>query len=125
VLYNVKKYPNPPNFSLGSTVAQHPWRTVSITWLSVALISLGLFSLQLESHTLKTLLPADYKFVKDTDWFLNNFDELIRTENVIVQAPNVLEPEVLRKIAKITLAVQSLAVRMANETVNWPDVCLK
>jgi predicted RND superfamily exporter protein len=106
---------------LGSTVAHHPWRTIFITCLSVACISLGLFRIRLESHTLKTLLPTDYKFVRDTDWFLNNFNELIRTENVI----NVLEPEVLRKIEEITLAVESLAVRMDNATVKWSDVCLK
>jgi predicted RND superfamily exporter protein len=110
---------------LGSTVAQHPWRTIFIAWLSVACISLGLFHIRLESHTLKTLLPTDYKFVRDTDWFLNNFNELIRTENVIIQAPNVLEPEVLRKIMEITSAVESLAVRKDNETVKWSDVCLK
>lgn len=48
---------------------------------------------------MKLWVPQDSKFLHDTNWVIDNFKEGNRIETVMLTAPDVLTPEVLRKVS--------------------------
>jgi hypothetical protein len=68
----------------------------------------------------------DSKLVYDTNWFFKSFQEIVRQETVIIKAPNVLAPSVLKKVAVISNEIMKLSVQNdKNLTIGWNDVCFK
>ncbi|XP_011693450.1 PREDICTED: patched domain-containing protein 3-like isoform X2 [Wasmannia auropunctata] len=64
-------------------------------------------------------MPINSVFRKDAAWVKEHFRDDLRHESVIVTAPNVLDPEVLRSIRDIERDVKNIVVN--NNT--WEDVC--
>ncbi|XP_032681193.1 protein patched homolog 3-like isoform X3 [Odontomachus brunneus] len=64
-------------------------------------------------------MPIGSVFRKDAAWVKEHFRDDLRHESIIITAPNVLDPEVLRSIKDIERDVKSIVVH--NNT--WEDVC--
>lgn len=43
---------------------------------------------------------TDSKFLRDTEWLMKSFEEGTRTQSVLITAPDVLEPRILKKVSK-------------------------
>nr|CAD7259163.1 unnamed protein product [Timema shepardi] len=59
--------------------------------------SLGLLRFYQEKHPLKLWIPPNSDFSHDTEWLITQFGEGIRTQAVLVTAPDVLTPHVLQQ----------------------------
>lgn len=71
-------------------------------------------------------VSTESRFLKDTEWLIHSFEEGFRTELALVTAPNVLEPEVLLKLADIYDAVTKINPVLPNGTrLGWQDICFK
>lgn len=49
------------------------------------------------------LLILESKFLRDTEWLMKSFEEGFRLQSVLITAPDVLQPHILKKVPK-TLA---------------------
>lgn len=58
----------------------------------------GLYWFRQEKSPLKLWIPPNSDFVHDTEWFLSNFGEGQRQQNIILTGDDVLQPEVLVKV---------------------------
>lgn len=112
-------------YNLGFAVATHPWWTIWLCWLLVALSSLGSLNFYQEKHPLKLWIPADSDFIKETDYLVNTFKTGYRPQYVIATAPNVLEPAVLAELAKINRDVDNAKGLLNDKEYSWSDVCFK
>uniref|UniRef100_A0A1B0D602 SSD domain-containing protein n=1 Tax=Phlebotomus papatasi TaxID=29031 RepID=A0A1B0D602_PHLPP len=133
---------------MGFLVATNPWRTIIFSWSTVLLCSLGFICFHTERDPMKLWIPRgvtlnywtfitisrlilfsfwpESRFLKDTEWLIHSFEEGFRTELALVTAPNVLEPEVLLKLADIYDAVAKINPVLPNGThLGWQDICFK
>ncbi|KAL0119259.1 hypothetical protein PUN28_009682 [Cardiocondyla obscurior] len=104
---------------IGFSIATKPW-----AWLLAALClnvvcGFGLLLWKEESDQVELYMPIDSIFRKDAVWVKENFRDDLCYENLIVTAPNVLDPEVLRSIRDIERDVKNIVIN--NNT--WEDVC--
>ncbi|KXJ79597.1 hypothetical protein RP20_CCG000345 [Aedes albopictus] len=113
-------------YRLGRFIANNPWRTIIGSWLVVAVCSLGFLRFHQEKSPMKLWVPQDSKFLHDTNWVIDNFKEGNRIETVMLTAPDVLTPEVLRKLADITEEIVNLTVTNSHgKSFGWNEVCFK
>lgn len=80
---------------------------------------LGLLLWKEEIDEIELYLPTDSVIRKDALWVKEHFRDDLRSESIIIVAPNILDPEVLRSIQDIERDVKSIVVK--NNT--WKDVC--
>ncbi|KXJ77899.1 hypothetical protein RP20_CCG006239, partial [Aedes albopictus] len=111
---------------LGRFVASNPWRTIIACWLTVAVCSLGFLRFHHQRDPLKLWVPQESKFLRDTKWLIDNFQEGNRIETVMLTAPDVLTPEVLLRLADITEKIVNLTITNSKgENFDWNEVCFK
>ncbi|GAB0092699.1 NPC intracellular cholesterol transporter 1 homolog 1b-like [Sergentomyia squamirostris] len=111
---------------LGFVVASNPWRTILLSWMIVAFCSLGFLNFYTERDPMKLWIPKNSKFLKDTKWLVTSFEEGFRAELVLLTAPNVLDREVLLKLADISDDVSKINPKLKNGTnLSWNDMCFK
>lgn len=71
-------------------------------------------------------VPDNIDFLKNTKFIMNNFQEGIRSENVMIVADNVLKPEVFNKLVTIVDRVNDIkAVGENGEEINLQKLCFK
>lgn len=51
---------------------------------------------------------TESKFLRDTEWLMKSFEEGFRLQSVLITAPDVLQPRVLRKV---TIASNRIVLR--------------
>jgi hypothetical protein len=63
----------------------------------------------------------------DTKKLFNATGEIIREEVIMLQADNVLTPEIMKQVAYITSIVMNLSASNPenNDKVVWDDLCIK
>nr|CAD7575021.1 unnamed protein product [Timema californicum] len=81
----------------GYIIACHPWWTILGCVVLSLVSSLGLLRFYQEKHPLKLWIPPNSDFSHDTEWLITQFGEGIRTQAVLVTAPDVLTPHVLQQ----------------------------
>ncbi|XP_055549152.1 patched domain-containing protein 3-like [Wyeomyia smithii] len=124
--YNVSNAIGQFFYRLGRHIAKNPWRTIVISWLVVACCSLGFFQFHKEKSPMKLWIPHNSKFLHDTNWLTEHFEEGNRIETVMLTAPDVLTPEVLQQLASITEEVVALeASDTKGRSYTWKNVCFK
>lgn len=71
-------------------------------------------------------MPDNIDFLKNTKFIMTNFQQGIRTENVMIVAENVLKPEVFDKIATIVDRINDIkAIGEYGEEVTLNKLCFK
>ncbi|XP_018402992.1 PREDICTED: patched domain-containing protein 3-like isoform X2 [Cyphomyrmex costatus] len=104
---------------IGFNIATKPWLWLIISLCLNVVFGLGLLLWKEEIDEVELYMPLDSVFRKDAAWVKEHFRDDLRHESVIVTAPNVLDPEVLRSIRDIERDVTNIVVN--NNT--WEDVC--
>jgi hypothetical protein len=71
-------------------------------------------------------VPDNIDFHKHTKFIMNNYQEGVRTENVMIISDNVLRPEVFEKLRTIYDAINNITiVGQQNENLNLSNLCFK
>ncbi|KAF2904389.1 hypothetical protein ILUMI_01779 [Ignelater luminosus] len=109
-------------YNLGHKVALRPWTTIIICWIVVALCAFGFFRFRQEKNPLKLWVPPDSEFVKDSNWLMSKFQNGFRIQAILIEAPDVLTPEVLNEVHKIDQQVKAF---ITPNGITWNDVCFK
>ena len=85
-------------FRIGYNIATKPWLWLIISLCLNLVFGLGLLLWREEIDEVELYMPIDSVFRKDAAWVKEHFRDDLRHESVIVTAPNVLDPEVLRSV---------------------------
>ncbi|KAI8424164.1 hypothetical protein MSG28_002754 [Choristoneura fumiferana] len=112
-------------FILGVKVGRHPVKTIMLSWLFVILSCIGLMKFHIEKNPMKLWIPPDSDFYKDTYWYVDKFGTAFRLQRLLVEAEDVLQPEMLMTVYNITKQVNSLEVHYNNSVYNLKDLCFK
>ncbi|XP_046825496.1 patched domain-containing protein 3-like isoform X1 [Vespa crabro] len=112
-------------YALGSRIALQPQRWLIGSVMIILFCLGGLYWFRQEKSPLKLWIPPNSDFVHDTEWFLSNFGEGQRVQNIILTGNDVLQPEVLVKLNEITKQVILTEVPGKRTFISWTDVCLK
>ncbi|GJQ66784.1 hypothetical protein Trydic_g18553 [Trypoxylus dichotomus] len=108
-------------YRLGCIVALNPKSTILLT-VSVVLLSLtGFLRFHQEKNPLKLWVPQNSSFVSDSEWLMKTFEKAYRIEQVILEAPDVLTPEVFKQLAKIDKEVKTI---VSPSGYRYKDLCL-
>ncbi|XP_031621793.1 patched domain-containing protein 3-like [Contarinia nasturtii] len=111
-------------YRLGYTVASHPLKTIIFSFLITLICSLGYFKFYSEKNPLKLWIPPESKFLRDTEWLMKSMEEGFRLQSVLITAPDVLQPHVLKKLSQISTEIVNFNVYLDNGTsIGWNDVC--
>ncbi|CAL1688249.1 unnamed protein product [Lasius platythorax] len=106
-------------YRIGFSIATKPWLWLIISLCLNIVCGLGLLLWKEEIDEIELYVPMDSVIRKDANWVKEHFRDDLRHESIIVAAPNVLDPEVLRSIQDIERDVKNIVVK--NNT--WEDVC--
>ncbi|XP_043256919.1 patched domain-containing protein 3-like [Colletes gigas] len=106
-------------YRIGLNIGKRPWLWLLVSFCINCVCAPGMLFWKEELDDIELFLPDDSVIRDDAAWVKTHFRDDFRYESIIVTAPNVLEPEVLRSISKIEQAVKSVVVN--NNT--WEDVC--
>ncbi|XP_043499813.1 patched domain-containing protein 3-like [Polistes fuscatus] len=112
-------------YALGSRIALQPQRWLIGSVVIIILCLGGLYWFRQEKNPLKLWIPPDSDFVHDTEWFLSNFGEGQRVQNVILTGDDILQAEILVKLNEITKQVVLTKVPGMHALISWTDVCFK
>lgn len=86
------------NFSYGVLVSKYPLTFILFSLLLTSICSIGLLNFHQEKNPMKLWIPPDSDFKRDTDWFMNGFGEGYRIQSVMMTAPDVLQPSVIKQV---------------------------
>ncbi|XP_029156681.1 patched domain-containing protein 3-like isoform X1 [Nylanderia fulva] len=106
-------------YRIGFSIATKPWLWLIMSLCLNIVCGLGLLLWKEEIDELELYVPMDSIIREDASWVKEHFRDDLRHESIIVVAPNVLDPEVLRSIRDIERDVRSIIIK--NNT--WEDVC--
>jgi Niemann-Pick C1 protein len=113
---------------LGFKVAEHPWKTILLAWISVLICCSGFLNFRQEKDPLKLWVPDDSQFLRDTHFIVKNYGQAERTQNFLITSENgdVLTPEVMQKISIISKDILSFEiVGEDGNLLNYEKICLK
>nr|XP_033341116.1 patched domain-containing protein 3-like isoform X1 [Megalopta genalis] len=106
-------------YRIGLSIGKRPWLWLLVSFCVNCMYAPGMLLWKEEVNQVDLFVPDDSIIREDANWVRTHFRDEFRYETIIVTAPNVLEPEVLRLIGKIERSVKGLKVN--NHT--WEDVC--
>lgn len=105
----------------GALVARRPYTVICLCLLITATSCLGLLKFREEREMVNLWVEPTSRFRQENSWVQENFPRQLRIHQVMFEAENVLEPSVLREMARIRRAIMDLAVG----GISWQDVCLR
>lgn len=107
-------------------MALHPWKTIICSLIVTALCGLGLIRFHNEKDLLLLYVPKSHSFYTDTQWLINKYGVFEREENVLVEAPDVLTPDVIRQLLEIHLELMAIETfDSSGNLVRFKDLCYK
>ncbi|CAL7946435.1 unnamed protein product [Xylocopa violacea] len=106
-------------YRIGLSIGKRPWLWLLVSFCMNCICAPGLLFWREELDDIELFMPENSVVRNDAVWVKTHFRDDFRYESIIVTAPNVLEPEVLRSISKLEQQVKSVVVK--NNT--WEDVC--
>ncbi|PBC29212.1 Patched domain-containing protein [Apis cerana cerana] len=98
---------------IGLSIGKRPWLWLLVCFCINCICAPGLIFWREELDDIELFVPQDSIIRNDAAWVKTHFRDDFRYESIIVTAPNVLEPEVLRSISKIEQAVKSIVIRFS------------
>ncbi|KAG7199741.1 hypothetical protein KM043_000413 [Ampulex compressa] len=107
-------------YRIGLSIGSKPWLWLIISACISCACGPGMLLWKEEVDDVELFMPKDSVVRADAKWVKEHFRDDLRYESIIVVAPNVLEPEVLRSIDDIERDVKGIVV---NEDRTWQDVC--
>lgn len=110
---------------LGETIAVRPVETLVLSVLFACVCASGIFWIKRELDPIRLWVPEGSRFSTDTQWMKKKFGVAVRSQYLIATAPNVLQPEILSRLAVINKAVSDIRAPLENSTVSYEDVCFK
>lgn len=111
---------------LGFFVAENPKLTICLSFLTAALCCLGFLNFYQERDPLKLWVPSNSEFLVNTKFIMKEFSEGIRTQNVLIVADDVLQPEVMRKLDIISKEIQNIKVSgETGEEIDLNKLCFQ
>ena len=105
----------------GAQVARRPYSVISLCLVLTGVSCMGLLTFKEEREMVNLWVEPTSRFRQENSWVQENFPRELRIHQVMFKAENVLEPSVLREMARVRKAVMDLAV----QDISWQDVCLK
>ena len=105
----------------GAHVARRPYSVISLCLVLTGVSCMGLLTFKEEREMVNLWVEPTSRFRQENSWVQENFPRELRIHQVMFKAENVLEPSVLREMARVRKAVMDLAV----QDISWQDVCLK
>ncbi|XP_063619440.1 protein patched homolog 1-like [Cydia splendana] len=112
-------------FIIGVHIGRHPVRTIILSWTFVILSGVGLMKFHIEKNPMKLWVPTESDFYRDTYWYVNQFGTAFRLQRVLVEADDVLQPDVLQAIYNITEQVNTLRIRYNHTDYSINELCYK
>ena len=105
----------------GALVARRPYAVICFCLVITAISCLGLLKFKEEREMVNLWVEPTSRFRQENSWVQENFPRELRIHQVMFKADNVLEPAVLREMARVRRAIMDLAVG----GISWKDVCLR
>nr|XP_022901687.1 protein patched homolog 1-like [Onthophagus taurus] len=109
-------------YHLGFKVASKPKTTMAICCIAVILSSFGFLRYYQEKNPMKLWVPPDSQFVQHSEWLMSTFQRGYRIEAMIIEADDVLTPEVFRELLLIEKDVRSIRTK---NNITFEDVCFQ
>ena len=117
--------------------ARHPYKVLALCLLVTGLSSFGLLSFREEREMIKLWVAPvslssrdiclqfsqDAQFRRDNSWVEEHFPRQLRAHHIIFEADNVLEPAVLKEMARVRQKIFDISVGAV--PVLWEDICFK
>nr|XP_012227494.1 PREDICTED: patched domain-containing protein 3-like [Linepithema humile] len=108
-------------YRIGYSIATKPWVWLMISVCLNFVCGFGLLFWREETDDVELFLPDGSTIRKDAAWVKEHFRDDLRYESILITAPNVLDPKVLRSIRDIENDVKSIVVN----NNSWKDVCAR
>jgi len=108
--------------SYGRLVASHPVLFIAICVGVTGLSGLGLLRFRAENEGIKLWIPHNSDFRRNNDWLFENFPRGIRFNSLILTSSNILVPEVLQAMFKISHGVANI---MNGHNDTWEKMCFR
>ena len=89
-------------FSLGKTVGGSPWITILVSLIVCAACMVGFLRFEQESRGEELWVPQDAKAQHDRKWVEETFPEESTPVNFILEKPNVLTVDVMKKVGFVS-----------------------
>ena len=105
----------------GALVARRPYAVICFCLVITGISCLGLLKFKEEREMVNLWVEPASRFRQENSWVQENFARELRIHQVMFKADNVLEPAVLREMARVRRAIMDLAVG----GISWKDVCLR
>ena len=105
----------------GALVARRPYTVICLCLVVTGISCIGLLKFQEEREMVNLWVEPTSRFRQENSWVQENFPRELRVHQVMFEADNVLEPAVLREMARVRRAIMELAVG----GIRWQDVCLR
>nr|XP_012227308.1 PREDICTED: patched domain-containing protein 3-like [Linepithema humile] len=106
-------------YRIGYSIATKPWIWLTTCVCLNLVCGFGLLLWREEVDDIELFMPVGSIFRKDAAWVKEHFRDDLRHESILITAPNVLDPKVLRSIRDIEKDVKSIVVN----NNSWEDVC--
>ncbi|XP_076280248.1 patched domain-containing protein 3 isoform X1 [Lasioglossum baleicum] len=106
-------------YRIGLSIGKKPWLWLLVSFCVNCVYAPGMLLWREEIDDVELFVSEDSIIRQDAKWVRSHFRDDFRYESIIVTAPNVFDPEVLRSIRKIEQSVKG--VKVNNRT--WEDVC--
>ncbi|KAK0090682.1 hypothetical protein PV325_008019 [Microctonus aethiopoides] len=106
-------------YRIGLSIGNKPWLWLIASLCISGVCGPGMLLWHEEIDEVKLFIPVNSVLRSDAAWVRNHFKDELRYESIIVTAPNVLDPEVIRMIAEIENTVENIVVN----NQSWHDVC--
>ncbi len=84
--------------SHGRFVARHPWIVICLCFLLAFISSFGLMAFRWENNIVRLWNPTTSETGQNFAWLWKNHPPDLRRHTFILEAENVLEPQVLLKV---------------------------
>ncbi|XP_078591366.1 patched domain-containing protein 3-like [Branchiostoma floridae x Branchiostoma japonicum] len=105
-------------YRLGSFVGSRPWTTIIIVGILGAACGIGMAQLEVDSDQ-SIFVPLGSAVLKNKEWVKKAFPSNFVFENVLVEAENVLTPEVLQSMLKLDNRIRNISTGSAD----WESLC--
>lgn len=85
-------------YRIGLSIGKRPWLWLLVCFCINCICAPGLYFWREEFDDIELFVPENSVIRSDAAWVKTHFRDDFRYESIIVTAPNVLEPEVLRSV---------------------------
>ena len=106
----------------GQFVARHPVAVILVCVAVTGLCGLGLLRFRAENEGIKLWIPRNSDFRRNNDWLFENFPRGIRFNSLILSSGNILVPEVVQAMWKISKGIANIK-NGNNDT--WEKMCFR